>query len=66
MLCHVFWSQAEYKIVCFIIIIIIIYVIFKLCALKVKGLKNFRAFAFSLKLRVNGGMLIFSITFITV
>ena len=24
MLCHVFWSQVEYKIVCFIIIIIIV------------------------------------------
>ena len=29
-------------------------VVFKLCALKVKGLENFRAFAFCLKLRVNG------------
>ena len=27
MLCHVFWSQVEYKIVCFIIIIIIILLI---------------------------------------
>ena len=37
-------------------------VVFKLCALKVKGLENFRAFA----LRLNGGMLRFSIAFITV
>ena len=39
--------------------------VFKLCALKVKGLENFRAFAFCLKLRVNGGMLRFSIALIT-
>ena len=32
--------------------------VFKLCALKIKGLETFRAFAFCLKLRVNGGMLI--------
>ena len=32
----------------------LLYVLFKLCALKVKGLENFRAFAFCLKLRVNG------------
>ena len=45
----------------------LLYMVFKLCALKVfKGLKNFRAFAFCLKLRVNGGMLRFSIAFITV
>ena len=42
------------------------YVIIKLCALKVKGLEKFRAFAFCLKLRVNGAMLRFSIAFITV
>ena len=42
------------------------YVVFKLCALKVKGLENFRAFAFCLKLGVNGAMLRFSIAFITV
>ena len=34
-------------------------VVFKLCAFKVKGLENFRAFAFCLKLRVNGGGLRF-------
>ena len=28
----------------------LLYVVFKLCALKVKGLENFRAFAFCLKL----------------
>ena len=39
---------------------------FELCTLKVKGLENFRAFAFCLKLPVNGGMLRFSIAFITV
>ena len=44
----------------------LLYVIFKLCALKVKGLENFQAFAFCLKLRVNGAMLRFSIAFITV
>ena len=38
--------------------------VFKLCALKVKGLENFRAFPFCLKLRVNVGMLRFSIAFI--
>ena len=42
----------------------LLYVVFKLCALKVKSLENFRAFAFCLKLRVNGGMLRFSIAFI--
>ena len=36
---------------------------FKLCALKVKGLENFQAFAFCLKLQVK---LRFSIAFITV
>ena len=35
----------------------LLYMAFKLCALEVKGLENFRAFAFCLKLRVNGGML---------
>ena len=44
----------------------LLYVVFKLCALKVKGLENFRAFAFCLKLQVNGGMLRFSIALITV
>ena len=44
----------------------LLYVVFKLRALKVKGLENFQAFAFFLKLRVNGGMLRFSIAFITV
>ena len=33
----------------------LLYVVFKLCALKVKGFENFLAFAFCLKLRVNGG-----------
>ena len=33
----------------------LLYVVFKLCALKVKGLENFQAFAFCLKLRVNKG-----------
>ena len=33
----------------------LLHVIFKLCALKVKGLENFQAYAFCLKLRVNGG-----------
>ena len=42
----------------------LLYVVFKLCALKVKGLENFQAFAFCLKLRVNGDMLRFSIAFI--
>ena len=42
----------------------LLYVIFKLCGLKVKGLENFQAFVFCLKLRVNGGMLRFSIAFI--
>ena len=41
----------------------LLYVIFKLCALKVKDLENFRAFSFCLKLRANGGMLRFSIIF---
>ena len=44
----------------------LLHVVFKLCALKVKGLENFQAFAFCLKLRVNRGMLRFSIAFITV
>ena len=44
----------------------LLYVVFKLCALKVKGLENFQAFTFCLKLRVNGGMLRFSIAFRTV
>ena len=44
----------------------LLYVVFKLYVLKVKGLENFRAFVFCLKLRVNGGMLRFSIAFITV
>ena len=44
----------------------LLYVVFKLCTLKVKGLETFQAFAFCLKLRVNGGMLRFSIAFITV
>ena len=43
----------------------LLYVVFKLCALKVRGSENFQAFAFCLKLRVNGGMLRFSIAFIT-
>ena len=30
----------------------LLYVVFKLCTLKVKGLENFQAFAFCLKLRV--------------
>ena len=37
----------------------LLYVVFKLCTLKVKGLEPFRACAFCLKLRVNGGMLRF-------
>ena len=37
----------------------LLYVVFKLCALKVKGLENFQAFSFCLKLGVNGGMLRF-------
>ena len=37
----------------------LLYVVFKLCVLKVKGLENFQAFAFCLKLRVKGGMLRF-------
>ena len=41
----------------------LLYVVSKL---KVKGLENFQAFAFCVKLRVNGGMLRFSIAFITV
>ena len=44
----------------------LLFVVFKLCTLKVKVLENFRAFAFCLKLRVNGGMSRFSIAFITV
>ena len=40
----------------------LLYVVFK----KVKGLENFEAFAFHLKLRVNRGMLRFSIAFRTV
>ena len=44
----------------------LLYVVFMLCALKVKGFENFQAFAFCLKLRVNRGMLRFSIAFITV
>ena len=44
----------------------LLHVVFKLRALKVKGLENFRAFGFCLKLRVNGGMLRFSIALITV
>ena len=44
----------------------LLYVVLKLCALKVKGLENFQAFAFCLKLRVNRGMLRFSIAFRTV
>ena len=44
----------------------LLYVVFKLCGLKVKGLENFQASAFCLKLRVNGGILRFSIAFITV
>ena len=34
----------------------LLYMGFKLCALKVKGLENVRAFAFCLKLRVNGDL----------
>ena len=44
----------------------LLYVVFKLCTLEVKGLENFRAFAFCLKLRENRSMLRFSIAFITV
>ena len=43
----------------------LLYVVFKLWALKVKGLENFQAFVFCLTLRVNGGMLRSSIAFIT-
>ena len=36
----------------------LLYMVFKLCALKVKGLENFRAFVLCLKLRVNGVMIL--------
>ena len=37
-----------------VFILHLLYVVFELCALKVKGLENFQAFAFCLKLPVNG------------
>ena len=44
----------------------LLYVVFTLCTLKVKGLENFQAFVFCLKLQVNGCMLRFSTAFTTV